>query len=339
MASLSSVLIVDDEPAVRNVMARWVSALGLHARTAASAEEALVALEAQRCDLAVIDLMMPGRDGLWLAGELHRFHPQTAVVIATGYMDRIEGAKSDDSIADLLIKPVARDRFAQALDRGRQWREQVLEEIRWHAQLSVEVQQRTRQIRDFVERRALEGANEAEALISLAVERMPETMAHAERVGRYAQSVARQLRAAADLNGLLETGARLHDIGKAAMPQALLTKPSPLTAAERALMRRHVNVGAEITSATRTLADVAPIVLASHEWFNGGGYPLRLSGEAIPLASRIIAVADAYDAMTQDRSYRLRLRSSDAVAELVRGRGVQFDPVVLDAFTDLLARH
>jgi putative nucleotidyltransferase with HDIG domain len=226
-----------------------------------------------------------------------------------------------------------------ALDRGRQWREQVLGELRWHALLSIEVQDRTKQIRDFVERRAAEGVNETEALIALASERMPETMAHAERVGRYAQSVARELRVVNELDGLLETSARLHDIGKAAMPEALLTKPSPLTPAERALMRRHVNVGADIMSSTRTLGAVAPIVLASHEWFNGGGYPMKLVGAAIPWASRIIAVADAYDAMTQDRSYRLRLRSSDAVAELVRGRGIQFDPVVVDAFTQILERH
>ena len=89
------------------------------------------------------------------------------------------------------------------------------------------------------------------------------------------------------------------------MPDALLTKPSPLTPGELAIMRRHVELGAEILQATGALASIAPLVLTSHEWFNGGGYPRRLAGSDIPLATRIITVVDAYDAMTQDRSYRL----------------------------------
>jgi len=106
-----------------------------------------------------------------------------------------------------------------------------------------------------------------------------------------------------------------------------------------AIMRQHVELGADILEATRTLTYAAPTVRASHEWFSGGGYPRRTCGAAIPLASRIIAVADAYDAMTQDRVYRIRFNSSDAVAELLRCSPSQFDPDVLTAFLAVLARH
>jgi HD-GYP domain-containing protein (c-di-GMP phosphodiesterase class II) len=103
-----------------------------------------------------------------------------------------------------------------------------------------------------------------------------------------------------------------------------------------AIMRRHVDVGAEILDATRTLRAAAPAVLASHEWFGGGGYPRKLAGAAIPLASRIIAVADAYDAMTEERAYRSACDAADAVTELLRCCPAQFDPEVVRAFLAVL---
>jgi HD-GYP domain-containing protein (c-di-GMP phosphodiesterase class II) len=104
-------------------------------------------------------------------------------------------------------------------------------------------------------------------------------------------------------------------------------------------MWRHVDVGAELLEGTTTLAHAADLVGASHEWFGGGGYPRKTAGTDIPLISRIIAVADAYDAMTQDRAYRIRFDSSDAVAELLRCSPAQFDPDMVAAFLAVLGRH
>jgi HD-GYP domain-containing protein (c-di-GMP phosphodiesterase class II) len=107
---------------------------------------------------------------------------------------------------------------------------------------------------------------------------------------------------------------------------------------EAAIMRRHAEAGAAILNTT-SLRDVAPIVLASHEWYNGGGYPARLASRAIPFESRVIAVADAYDAMTHSRAYRDRLNVSEAVSELLRCSGSQFDPDIVTAFLNVLGRH
>lgn len=339
MTPLTSVLIVDDEPSVRDLMARWVAALGLRPRTAANADEALATLRTQHYDLAVIDVMMPGHDGLWLAGRLQRDHPDTAVVIATAYTELLEGDAGRRPIADLLIKPFQRERFALAVDRGRQWRKDVLDQLRWHAVLSIEIRDRAEQICALVRERVAAGVGEVEALAAFAAEWMPGTAAHGDRVARYAQSVARELDVEHELGKGLEIAARFHDVGKAAMPDALLTKPSPLTPGETAIMRRHVEVSAEILQATETMAHSAPAVLASHEWFGGGGYPMKLAGADIPLASRIIGVADAYDAMTQARTYRVRLDSSDAIAELLRCSPSQFDPDIVAAFLAVLGRH
>jgi len=270
--------------------------------------------------------MMPGRDGLWLASEVHREHPHTAVVLATAYTDLLSG-DAQQSVADFLIKPFQRERFALAVDRGRQWRKQTLEELHWHAMLSIALRDGAGAISATVWERAANGENESDVLHDLALDRIGETAAHGERVARYAQSVAREMSVLAEVEPALAIAARFHDIGKMSIPEPLVTKPSPLTS------------GADILETTGTLRVAAPIVRASHEWFGGGGYPRQLAGDAIPLASRIIAVVDAYDAMTQDRAYPVRFNSADAVAELLRCAPAQFDPQVVAAFLAVLGRH
>jgi response regulator RpfG family c-di-GMP phosphodiesterase len=338
MTPMTSVLIVDDEPAVRDLMSRWVSSLGLRPQTAANADEALASLRSRHYDLAVIDVMMPGRDGLWLAGELRRDHPQTAVIVATACAE-LPDADARTPIADCLVKPFPRERFALAVDRGRQWRKQVLEEVHWHAMLSMELDDRAAMVIDALHGRIAEGAGAADAMTALLVETLPEVAAHGDRVARYAASVARELDVDRALGEDLAVAARFHDVGKLAVPDALAAKPSPLTPGEAAIMRRHVEIGADILEAMPALAFAGPAVRSSHEWYGGGGYPRQAAGTQIPFVSRIIAVADAYDAMTQDRAYRIRCDASDAVGELLRCSPTQFDPEIVAAFLSVVGRH
>jgi len=338
VTSISSVLIVDDEPAVRDLMSRWVTALGLQATTATNADEALTTLRDGCYDLAVVDVMMPGHDGLWLATQMQRDHPYTAVIIATAYTELLGEDAPQPEIADLLVKPFQRDRFALALQRGRQWRKQALEELQWHAVLSKELRDRTEEL--CVRLRASAGAaSPVEWLTAAMRERVQPMLEHGARVARFATATAREMsldRAAIDE---LDIAARFHDLGKAAMPDALLTKPSSLAPGEQAIMRRHVEAGAEILSCAPALASIAPIVLASHEWFGGGGYPRQLAGVAIPLASRIIGVVDAYDTMMDPGRQRTSVEPAGAVSELLRCGGTQFDPEALAAFLAVLGKH
>ena len=132
--------------------------------------------------------------------------------------------------------------------------------------------------------------------------------------------------------------ARLHDIGKIGIRTELLAKPARLTAAEYAEMQEHSAIGAELLARIPLLAAVAPLVRAVHERWDGSGYPDRLAGEAIPIESRIVAVCDAWDAMTSDRPYRQALGEAEARAELARGAGSQFDPTVVTAFLEAPSR-
>jgi putative nucleotidyltransferase with HDIG domain len=339
MTPVTSVLIVDDEPAVRDLMSRWAASLGLRSTTVSNADEALASLRLNHYDLAVIDVMMPGHDGLWLAGELQRDHPSTAVIVATAYTELLGENAQHTPIADFLIKPFQRERFVLAVDRGRQWRKLALEEVHWHAMKSIELRDRTAHVIHLLDQEVAVGAREHDALATLLAARLPEVAAHGERVARYAQSVAHAIQVEASLLPCLDIAARFHDVGKLAMPEGLISKPAPLTHGESAIIRQHADLGAEILESTRELASAAHAVRSSHEWFQGGGYPQRFAGTAIPLMSRLIAVADAYDAMTQDRAYRVRLDSSDAIAEILRCSPSQFDPDIVAAFLAVMGRH
>jgi diguanylate cyclase (GGDEF)-like protein len=159
---------------------------------------------------------------------------------------------------------------------------------------------------------------------------------HLTTVARLARLTAQELGLSNDEADRLQLAASLHDVGKTAMPDSLLNKPGPLDADEWKFMRTHTLIGERIILAAPSLAHAAPLVRSSHERIDGTGYPDGLKGEAIPLGSRVIAVCDAYDAMTCDRPYRLAMTPAEALDELRRGSGTQFDPPVVEAFCELI---
>jgi HD-GYP domain-containing protein (c-di-GMP phosphodiesterase class II) len=136
----------------------------------------------------------------------------------------------------------------------------------------------------------------------------------------------------------IRQAAELHDVGKVAIPDAILDKPGRLNDDEWAFIRRHTLIGERILAAAPALRSVATLVRSSHENFDGSGYPDGLVGSEIPLGSRIISVCDAFHAMTTDRPYRQAMSQSDAIAELRRCAGQQFDPAVVEQFCRALAR-
>jgi HD-GYP domain-containing protein (c-di-GMP phosphodiesterase class II) len=155
---------------------------------------------------------------------------------------------------------------------------------------------------------------------------------HVNDVARLAAAVGHRLGLDGGDAADLVRAAELHDVGKVAIPDRILQKPGPLAPDEQQFMRRHTLIGENILSAASTLAGVGRLVRSSHERYDGTGYPDRLHHDEIPLASRIIFVCDAYDAMTSDRPYRKAMTQEDAVAELRRCANTQFDPAVIDAF-------
>ena len=186
------------------------------------------------------------------------------------------------------------------------------------------------------------GRQSADVLLQALHERSPELGDHLVDVARLAAEVGRRLGMSGEELDQLAQAAQLHDVGKMAIPDAILKKPGPLDREEWEFIRGHTVVGERIISAAPSLSQVSRIVRSSHERYNGSGYPDSLKGDEIPLPSRIIAVCDAFDAMIGPRPYRLGMNTDNAASELRRCAGAQFDPVVIEFFlsvVDELARE
>jgi diguanylate cyclase (GGDEF)-like protein len=171
-----------------------------------------------------------------------------------------------------------------------------------------------------------------DVLVQALTERHPELGGHLNKVGELVEVVGRKLSLSEDEAQALRDAAQLHDIGKVAIPDAIISKPGPLDESEWEFIRRHTIIGQRIVSAAPALASVGELIRASHERWDGDGYPDGLAGDQIPLGARIITVCDAYDAMTSGRAYRPGLLPEDALAELRRCAGTQFDADVVAAF-------
>jgi HD-GYP domain-containing protein (c-di-GMP phosphodiesterase class II) len=158
------------------------------------------------------------------------------------------------------------------------------------------------------------------------------TQGQTKRARTLARAVARELDMPEQFVYYLEFAALLHDIGKLAIDESLLKKPGKLTPEEFEIVKKHPEIGYKILAPVTMLAPVAPMVLYHQEWFNGKGYPEGLSGEEIPLGARIVAILDAWAAMTSDRPWRAALSIEQSLQEIRKGAGTQFDPKVVEAF-------
>ncbi len=175
------------------------------------------------------------------------------------------------------------------------------------------------------------------AAISRALEERDQTQGHGARVAALADPVAQRLGWGPGRIATLRFGAALHDIGKVAIRREVLGKPGPLTLEERAEIRAHPRAGATLVLPLRSAWHALPYVLFHHERWDGAGYPTGLRGGAIPLEARLLAVADAFDAMTSPRPYRQALSAEHALDEVCRCAGSQFDPQLAEAFLHVWA--
>jgi putative nucleotidyltransferase with HDIG domain len=322
----SQILVVDDEPGPRDVLYKILTRAGYVCRTAANAADALEVLRKNSIALVLSDIMMPGSTGIDLLRQAKRLEPEVAVVMVTAVSDR-ESAVTAMRLGadDYIVKPFNLDEVLIGVRRALEKRRLILENKAYQRDLENKVIQRTRE---------LEQTHQATlaALVAALDLRDGGTGDHSQRVTRYALAIGQELGLdVAQLNALRQ-GALLHDIGKIGLPDAILSKPGPLTPDERALMLQHTRLGYQMLQAVPFLKDALDIICYHHERYDGTGYPDGLVGEEIPLGARIFAVADAYDAMTSYRPYRTPISHEDALLELQRCVGSQFDPGIVEVF-------
>ncbi len=330
------VLLVDDEPAIWELLGQKLEASGFDWRGCSSAEEALERLQREKYDAIISDLKMPGLTGLELLQEASKRYPHTAFLMATGEDDVRVGIEAMKQGADdYLVKPFNLDAVVGSVQRAIGKKQMQVELEKYRSHLEDLVEQRTQQLKAAMRRIEQTYDDTLEALGAALDLRDTETAGHSRRVSLYCLEIARAMGCNSEQLKTIMRGAYLHDIGKIGIPDSILLKEGKLTAEETSVMQTHVRIGYELVSRIPFLAAAAEIVLAHQERYDGTGYPQGLMGEEIPLGARIFAVADTLDAMTSDRPYRKALPFATAREEIIRESGRQFDPDVVRAFLAL----
>jgi cyclic di-GMP phosphodiesterase len=332
-SGVARVLIVDDEIGTRKLLAAMLGDAGVLCKTAACAEEGLKVLETESVDAVLSDLQMPGISGMAFLAEVRPRYRHLAFLMITGMDDIRVGIEAMKRGADdYLVKPLQVEMVIASLERALEKKrlEQELDNYRQH--LEEMVKKRTAQLETAlcqVERSYEDTLRALGAAVDL---RDSETAGHSHRVTLYSAKLAKESGATERELKTIAMGAWLHDIGKLAIPDAILLKPGALTEEEWIIMRSHAQLGFDLVKRIPFLAEAAEIILAHHERCDGSGYPRGLKTSDIPIGARIFAVADTVDAMTSDRPYRSAHSFEEARDEIRRGSGSRYDTRVASVF-------
>ncbi len=309
----ATILIVEDNASVAATLAQLINESGYRSTIVSTGWHALAAVALAPPDLILLDIQLPDINGLSICTRLKndertRFIP---IIIVTAYADRQAQLKSIEAGADgYLQKPVD------------------FQELEMRLRTLI----RVKRLNDMLE----PAENVIFALARTVEAKDTYTEGHLQRLAHYVTAIGEQLGLNDATLAALRYGALLHDVGKIGIDETIIRKAGPLTADEYRVMQQHTLIGERIVAPLRMAAKVGPIVRGHHERWDGKGYPDGLAGEEIPLGARIVAVADAFDAMTTQRPYNQVKTPAEAIAQLWAGAGVYWDPKLVAIFTQWL---
>src|SRR5437868_2316405 len=331
------ILVVDDEEPIREIISSMLNTAGYKTRQAASGMEALAILNSTgEFELMLSDLMMAEMDGVALLERTKEKYPDMPVIMVTAVHDiSVALAAIRNGAYDYLLKPFEREQLLATVRRALEHRRLKLENRAYQSNLESLVAARTEQLRQAMSDLERSYDITLEALGDALDLKDAETEGHSKRVTAFTIAIARALGLSSQEIRVIARGAFLHDIGKMAIPDAILRKPGKLTEDEQAIMREHCYRGYQMLRKIPFLIEAAEIVYSHQEMFDGAGYPRGLKGEQIPLGSRIFAVADTLDAITSDRPYRAAQTVGAAREEIGRWSGKRFDPDVVRTFLNM----
>src|SRR5277367_5055530 len=331
------ILVVEDEDAIREIVCSMLAAANYKTRQASSGLKALAILDAgEEFELVLSDLMMADLDGMGLLERTKEAYPDIPVVMVTAVHDiQVALAAIRNGAYDYLLKPFEREQLLATVRRALENRRLKMENRKYQTELESLGDARTEQLQTAMANLERSYDITLEALGDALDLKDAETEGHSKRVTAFTIAIARAMGIPRDQIAVIARGAFLHDIGKMAIPDAILRKPAKLDPDEVIEMREHPYRGYQMLKKIPFLTEAAAIVYSHQEFFDGTGYPRKLKGEDIPLGARIFAVADTLDAMTSDRPYRSALSLEQAKAEIMRCSGTQFDPKVAQAFLSL----
>lgn len=326
------ILIVDDEEDIRSLLSDILTQEGYRCRSSSTAEDAWQELRAHTYSLAMIDIRLPGMSGMELLKKVkHQLSPPVATILLTAVTNLEMAVQAMKSGAyDYITKPFTGHtvtmRVTQALDKRRL----VLENLDYRKNLEKKIREQSKTIQGSL-------LKTIEALSRTLEAKDPATREHAQRVIKYSSNLARELSLSPQEIENIRIAALLHDIGKLGIRQKILEKSHPLLEEEVEHIKRHPLVAEKILGPIDDLKEIIQLVKHHHERWDGAGYPDHLKGEEIPLGSRILSLADAYDAMISSRVYRVPFSPAQAIAEIKAKAGTQFDPKAAKVFIRMVS--
>lgn len=331
------ILVVDDEEAIREIISSMLTTANYKCTQAPSGLKALDLLTSgEEFELMLSDLMMADLDGIGLLERTKEKFPDMPVVMVTAVHDiQVALAAIRNGAYDYLLKPFEREQLLATVRRALENRRLKMENREYQTRLEALVDARTEELRKAVADLERSYGMTLEALGGALDLKDAETEGHSRRVTVFTIAIARAMGLSKDQIDVIARGAFLHDIGKMAIPDAILRKPGKLGPEEITVMQEHCYHGYQILKKIPFLQEAAEIVYAHQEHFDGTGYPRRLKGEEIPLGARIFAVADTLDAITSNRPYRPAQSLDAALKEIERWSGRQFDPDVVKTFLSM----
>jgi len=331
------ILVVDDEASVGAVIGATLNRAGYSFVLVRNCNEALRQFASgPPFDVVLLDMKLGDGDGLSLLETLKEIQPGTPVVMISGVSEiAVVISAMKKGAYDYLLKPVGHEQLLETVLRALKHREIEARDPRRRHGLERLVEARTKLLHRAIADLERSYDITLEALGNALDLKDAETEGHSKRVTAYSIVLARAMNIDASEVKVIARGAYLHDIGKMAIPDAILSKPGKLTAEEQAVMREHCVRGYAILKKIPFLEQAAEIVFSHQEHYDGGGYSQGLKGERIPLGARIFAVADALDAITSNRPYRKAKSFAEARREIERCGGTQFDPAVVAVYREL----
>jgi putative two-component system response regulator len=327
------ILIVDDEEMICVILAQRLFRERYVCTTANDGREALSQFHKNTFSLIICDIKMPEMDGIELLRRVKTSNPNMMVMMITAFAE-IQLAMEAMRLGayDLILKPVDLELLVLSVRRALEKKRLEEEVVAYHKNLERQVEERTAELRQTLLVLKKAHLDSVKVLAGTIEAKDPYTRGHSDRVGRMSMRIAAYLGFREERLESLAFGALLHDIGKIGIRDEVLQKPGALSLEEYRHIQEHPLIGVKILEGIEFFKDKIPMIRNHHEHFDGNGYPDGLIGETIPLEARIIAVSDVFDAMTSLRPHRGVLSLEDALGELKRGEGKQFDPKILDIF-------
>lgn len=326
-ASQIRVLVVDDEEFLRSIVRERLEIAGYSVEEASNGSEALARLESSGpYSVLLTDLRMPVMDGIALLGEWGKRAPGTAGIVmsANAELDTAVQALKMGA-CDYITKPFNFDVLLITIENALRKKDLERQLDDYRTNLEAKVKEQT----DIIN---LMYVRSIDAMIKALEAKDFYTRGHSQRVTLYSVAIAEELGMKGQELEDLYRASVLHDLGKIGVREAILNNPGKLSEEEFAEIVRHPEMAVRILEPIPFFRPLLPAILHHHERFDGKGYPSRLAGSSIPLASRIMTIADTFDAMTSTRAYRKALPVADAIAEIRRCSGTQFDPDIVPAF-------